>query len=118
MSFWYGKPCPAVYREIAALHFLQNLVNNANDRYGRDTTANERLKAAADMLKTQGYEIRFVKVANPKTTENGLPLVCIHIRIMSIRNIDTDEITTTFFPAFDGDTYAESETCKLWGYCI
>lgn len=116
MAFWYGKPCPAVYHEIAAIHFLQNLVNTANDRGGRDKTANERLKAAADMLETQGYEIRFMRIEYPKLTENGFPVHCTHIRLMSIHNKETDEVTTTFFPAYEGEQYEENDTIRLWGY--
>lgn len=123
MAFWYGKPDKETYREFAAINFLKNLVHAANAHFGLSEKDNARLKAASDMLETQGYKIEHcVMVELMKKAD-----VCI-IEKTVIDILDTDErlviqhpisfVRKAYHECFKHPMQRKAELNKVFGITI
>lgn len=80
MSFWYGKPSPVVYHELASFNIIVNLSIECNRFSGMNANANATLKGAVIMMKAQGYNISF-NIVNELITR------------IRIHNIETDKVS-------------------------
>lgn len=87
MAFYYGKPSPEIYHEIASHNIIRNLVKRCNEKGGWDAERNATLHGAIIMLESQGFR---VTLTFEEYLQKWQKLDIIEF--VTIENIETDEV--------------------------